>query len=147
LTNKQGYRVLGYDGAKPTTPIINEKGEAATWLTPLRVGSPQGLTVDIDGRVYLDQQYSNQSMLTAVFEDTNQMEKVGQNNYKRLGGKVSLNQDNEISQGYLEKSNINIVNEMVNMIKVSRGYEANSKILMGIDELLGKAVNQIGTLR
>lgn len=147
LTNREGFRVLGHPGGKPASPAIDEKGNPAKWLTPIKVQSPIGLTVDVTGRVFQNNQFANQSILTVNFKDTNQMEKVGKNNYKRLSGEVVVNKQNEISQGHLEKSNINIVNEMVNMIKVSRGYEANSKILTGIDELLGKAVNQIGTLR
>ncbi|PCJ19070.1 MAG: hypothetical protein COB02_08445 [Candidatus Cloacimonadota bacterium] len=147
LTNKQGFRVLGYRGVKPTSPMISEDGTPATWLNPIKISTPLGLTVDVNGQMYKDNQTISQSLLSVSFKDTNQIEKVGHNNYKRISGEVLVNKKDEISQGYLEKSNINIVNEMVNMIKISRAYESNSKILTGIDELLGKAVNQIGTLR
>jgi flagellar basal-body rod protein FlgG len=39
-------------------------------------------------------------------------------------------------QGFLESSNINVVEEMVNMIAGQRAYEANSKVIKTADEML-----------
>ncbi len=44
-------------------------------------------------------------------------------------------------QGYLEASNINVVEEMVNMILSQRAYEANSKVIKTADEMLRDANN------
>lgn len=44
-----------------------------------------------------------------------------------------------ISQGYLEMSNVNIVEEMVNMITAQRAYEVNSKAIQTADEMFQKA--------
>jgi flagellar basal-body rod protein FlgG len=44
-------------------------------------------------------------------------------------------------QGFLESSNINVVEEMVNMILSQRAYEANSKIIKSADEMLQTANN------
>ncbi|MFO7577998.1 MAG: flagellar basal-body rod protein FlgG [Pelovirga sp.] len=41
-----------------------------------------------------------------------------------------------LSQGYLEGSNVNIMEEMVNMIAGQRAYEANSKTIRTADEML-----------
>jgi flagellar basal-body rod protein FlgG len=41
-----------------------------------------------------------------------------------------------ISQGFLELSNVNIVEEMVNMIISQRAYEINSKAIQASDEML-----------
>lgn len=49
-----------------------------------------------------------------------------------------------MSQGYIEASNVNPVTAMVDMITVSRAYEANQKMIQVHDSLLGKAVNEIG---
>jgi flagellar basal-body rod protein FlgG len=48
----------------------------------------------------------------------------------------------EISQGYLETSNVEIVEEMVNMIVAQRAYEINSKAIKTADEMLA-IVNNI----
>ncbi len=44
-------------------------------------------------------------------------------------------------QGYLESSNVNIVEEMVNLIIAQRAYEFNSKGVTAADEMLAQAVN------
>jgi flagellar basal-body rod protein FlgG len=41
-----------------------------------------------------------------------------------------------IAQGQLEGSNVNIVDEMVNMISTQRAYETNSKIVQAADQML-----------
>lgn len=41
-----------------------------------------------------------------------------------------------ISQGQLETSNVNIVDEMVNMITAQRSYETNSKVIQASDQML-----------
>jgi flagellar basal-body rod protein FlgG len=46
-----------------------------------------------------------------------------------------------IAQGYLEMSNVNIVQEMVNMIVSQRAYEINSKAVQTSDEMLQIANN------
>lgn len=46
-----------------------------------------------------------------------------------------------ILQGFLESSNVNVVEEMVNMIAAQRAYEANSKIIRTLDEMLRIANN------
>ncbi|MCM2281617.1 MAG: flagellar basal-body rod protein FlgG [Bdellovibrionaceae bacterium] len=41
-----------------------------------------------------------------------------------------------LSQGELESSNVNIVDEMVNMITAQRAYETNSKVIQASDQML-----------
>lgn len=48
----------------------------------------------------------------------------------------------KIRQGYLEMSNVNVVQEMVNMIVSQRAYEINSKAIQTSDEMLSK-INQL----
>ncbi|WP_319525256.1 flagellar basal-body rod protein FlgG [uncultured Desulfosarcina sp.] len=46
-----------------------------------------------------------------------------------------------IAQGYLELSNVSVVDEMVNMIVAQRAYETNSKTIQASDEMLQTATN------
>lgn len=48
-----------------------------------------------------------------------------------------------VSQGQLEASNVNIVEEMVNMITAQRTYETNSKVIQASDQML----QTVNTLR
>ena len=47
-----------------------------------------------------------------------------------------------IQQGFLETSNVNVAEEMVNMIMAQRAYEVNSKSIQSSDEML-QTVNQL----
>lgn len=47
-----------------------------------------------------------------------------------------------LAQGQLEASNVNIVDEMVNMITAQRAYETNSKVIQASDQML-QAVNNL----
>lgn len=47
----------------------------------------------------------------------------------------------KISQGYLEGSNVQVVDEMVNLITAQRAYELNSKAITASDEMLQQANN------
>ncbi len=45
-------------------------------------------------------------------------------------------------QGYVEQSNVSIVDEFVNLIQAQRGYEANSKVVTAADNMY-QQVNQL----
>ena len=44
-------------------------------------------------------------------------------------------------QGFLELSNVSVVEELVNLISAQRAYEVNSKTVQTADEMLGIANN------
>lgn len=46
-----------------------------------------------------------------------------------------------LAQGEIETSNVNIVDEMVNMISAQRAYETNSKMIQAADQMLQTTVN------
>jgi flagellar basal-body rod protein FlgG len=48
-----------------------------------------------------------------------------------------------VAQGFLEESNVSVVEEMVNMILGQRAYEANSRVVRAADEMLSQ-VNSMG---
>ena len=50
-------------------------------------------------------------------------------------------QKSRIHQGYLEMSNVQVADEMVNMIVAQRAYEMNSKAIQATDEMLQQANN------
>jgi flagellar basal-body rod protein FlgG len=47
-----------------------------------------------------------------------------------------------LAQGFVEESNVSIVEEMINMILGQRAYEANSRVVRTADQMLGE-VNQL----
>lgn len=114
-------------------------------------GSLTDVAIDGDGAVVAS--YSNGEkqkvahLTLAKFNNPNGLELAGSNLYvanaesgvARIGlpgpelGKVFTNS--------LEQSNVDMGGEFVTMIQVQRGFQANSKIITTIDELLGDVIN------
>ena len=46
------------------------------------------------------------------------------------------NRTGTLAQGYLEASNVNLIDEMVNLVIAQRAYEVNSKVVMASDQIL-----------
>ncbi len=44
-------------------------------------------------------------------------------------------------QGYVEQSNVSIVNEFINLIQAQRGYESNSKVVQAADQMYQQVNN------
>jgi flagellar basal-body rod protein FlgG len=73
------------------------------------------------------------------------LESKGENLYLETGasGAASVNTPGTngagvLMQGYVETSNVNVVEEMVNMIQTQRAYEINSKAITTSDQMLQK---------
>jgi flagellar basal-body rod protein FlgG len=74
---------------------------------------------------------------------------LGDNNYinttasgDAIVGVPGLEGRGGIRQGFVEMSNVQLVDEMTDLITGQRAYEANSKALLTSDEMLG-IVNQL----
>ena len=80
------------------------------------------------------------------FANPSGLESIGTNLYKATdsAGVPVSNQEvpsGEIWQGFLESSNVQVVDEMINMITAQRAYEINSKTIQTGDNLLELANN------
>ena len=73
------------------------------------------------------------------------LESLGENLYAETGASGTAqtstpgtNGTGVLMQGYVETSNVNVVEEMVNMIQTQRAYEINSKAITTSDQMLAK---------
>ncbi|WP_019374841.1 flagellar hook-basal body complex protein, partial [Melaminivora alkalimesophila] len=73
------------------------------------------------------------------------LEPVGQNMYRESAASGPPQQAEPgtnglglVKQGFLENSNVNVVEELVNMIQTQRAYEMNSKAIQTSDQMLAK---------
>ncbi|RLA21808.1 MAG: flagellar basal body rod protein FlgG, partial [Gammaproteobacteria bacterium] len=87
---------------------------------------------------------------TASFVNPSGLEPVGENLYREsvASGTPTIGTpgDNELgtlNQGSLETSNVNVVEELVNMIETQRAYEMNSKAISTTDEMLSYVTQQL----
>jgi len=101
------------------------------------------VVVDSTGAIYADGAYVDNLQITD-FEDYDYLIKSGDTRYETLEGAVEQPGNALIKQGYTEQSNVNVVSEMVEMIAITRAYEANQKIIKSIDNTLDLAVNSVG---
>jgi flagellar basal-body rod protein FlgG len=121
LVTKDGDYVLGEGG------IIQLPTDAS------QIAISQDGTITADG-VEIDK------LALVDFEDYNYLQKYGENLYKALDTATVKDCDATVYQGYLEQSNVNVVTEMVEMITISRAFEANQKAMNAADDTLQKAV-------
>ncbi|WP_024865420.1 flagellar hook-basal body protein [Butyrivibrio sp. FCS014] len=70
----------------------------------------------------------------------------GENMYIPIDGVTAQEGTGSVYAGFLEQSNVSVVDEMVNMIAVQRNYDTNQRMITTIDETLEIAVQQLGRL-
>ena len=109
----------------------------------LQVPVDATIVIDKTGGVYANGEYVDTILLTD-FEDYDYIEKYGDNMYQTVDGATEKTCTGLINQGYTEQSNVNVVSEMVDMITVTRAYEAGQKVMQTVDNMLDSSVNSIG---
>ncbi|PUU89121.1 MULTISPECIES: flagellar basal-body rod protein FlgF [Halanaerobium] len=104
----------------------------------------QDFRVSADGQITFNNGLQGAQIALMNFEDESQLLQQGDNLYAAQEGAVAVETDAGIAQGYLEGSNVKIVEEMAKMIKTTRHYESNQKVISSIDETLNKVINEVG---
>ncbi|HOO27227.1 MAG TPA: flagellar basal-body rod protein FlgF [Lachnospiraceae bacterium] len=103
----------------------------------------QEFSVDRMGNIMQDDENVGQIQITD-FEDYDYLEKYGENYFQTVDGAAEQDADAAVYSGYLESSNVQIVQEMVDLITYTRAYETNQKMIQAFDETLSTAVNDVG---
>lgn len=101
------------------------------------------VSVDESGTIYADGVLVDTMKLTD-FEDYSYLKLFGENFYEAVEGAVEKDAAATIEQGFTEQSNVNVIDEMVSMITITRAYEAGQKMIQTQDNLLNRAVNEVG---
>ncbi|TVV70927.1 flagellar basal-body rod protein FlgG [Sphingomonas solaris] len=132
--------VVTSDG-KPLIPQI-QVPEGATKIT---IGSDGTVSATLTGA---SEATELGKIETARFANPAGLEALGDNILKETGasgaaqvGTAGLDGRGSLRQGSLEGSNVNVVEELVDMIETQRAYEVNSKMIKATDEML-QYVNQ-----
>ena len=106
------------------------------------------ITIAPDGTVSVQQPGSPQATQVGIIQLTDfinpsGLQARGENLYLETGasgtplpGNPGLNGLGTLQQGFVEGSNVNVVEEMVNMIETQRAYEMNSKAISTADQML-----------
>ena len=131
--NKEGYLVT-----KDGDYVLGTNGR-------IKVDPLQTSVIDKQGRIYQNDRLVATLKITD-FEDYNYLEHYGENYFQTVDGAKEKTGEFQTISGYLEMSNMSVVQEMVNMISVSRAYETNQKIIQTYDSSLEIAANQLGKI-
>lgn len=140
LCNSDGHPVLDSNG----NTIVLPDGISSDKVVFSNVTGAMGYTDATGNYVNL-----NQSLGVWQFSNPAGLEKMGNNLYNVSD--ASGNAMNEstspglttsaIRPGYLEASNVQVADEMVNLIVAQRAYEMNSKAIQAADDMLSQANN------
>lgn len=131
VVNTDGYLVT-----KDGDYVLSESGR-------IRIDPTQEVSVDARGYISQNGREIAKIKLTD-FMDLNYLEHYGENYYQPVEGATEKTTVGGIRQGYIETSNVQVVQEMVEMISVSRQYESNQRLITTIDDTLGIASQQLG---
>lgn len=121
------------------------------------------LVVDREGNLFVENGQGQQVALTQTAEGQNYDQKIGLVQFNNPAGLSSIGGNlyqatvasgealeetttpgvvrSKVHQKYLEMSNVQVADEMVNMIVAQRAYEMNSKAIQASDEMLEQANN------
>jgi flagellar basal-body rod protein FlgG len=144
LVNSDGLKVLGRDG-QPIR-IVDAAGNP---IRNFKVTST-GEFLDGNGLPLLNANGARVGLLLSRANDPNALVREGNGLYTvspqdaatvtavRPGDQV------EVRQGYIERSNVDPEQSMVDMMSALRAYEANQKVIQYYDKSMDRAVNDIG---
>ena len=130
LTTPEGYPVLDNAGAQIQIPA-----------------GFQDITISSDGTLSTEQgQLAQLGVFTFSPEDLKKLERAGNTAFvPMLGATAQVMETPVVRQGFLENSNVNAVEEMVNLQTVTRAYENSVKLMKGLEDLESAAIRQLGT--
>lgn len=109
----------------------------STTNAPIQVNSLD-FTVTNEGTIL----ETGQQLQLVAFADPNGLVSAGDTLFTGAGGVITGN--SVVLQSTLETTNTNMADAMVDLMEISREYEANQKILQAADQTVQKAVNELG---
>jgi flagellar basal-body rod protein FlgG len=134
--------------------IVTSEGD----LLDPQISIPQdqiGITIGADGTVTVQKAGQSQpesvgKIELALFQNPSGLQNIGkslllptQSSGEAVTGTPGENGLGTLLPGFVEQSNVSVVEEMVNMIVSQRAYEANSKVIRTADEMFTQANNVV----
>ncbi len=104
---------------------------------PIQLSSNEDITVTPAGEIY----QKNEPIAKLKIVDFSDIEAVGKGYYKQKGEEQKPRF--QIKQGFLESSNVNVIEQMTEMINAQRRFEMYNNLIKSIDQINQKT-NDIG---
>jgi len=99
------------------------------------------IEISSSGEVFADD-ISVGNIKVVDFEDRSKLKKMDEGLFYSEESGQEL--DANISQGYLESSNVEVIREMVQMVTSMREFESYQKMIHAFDEAASKTINEMG---
>ena len=130
LINKEGFKVLDVKN-KPIQIPLNAKH----------------ITIDKNANVYVDGQ-KTATLKILSFTNLKTLKKIGDNMWQFNPNNAKTITKNTTLQGFLEKSNVNPIKEMTELISTNRLVEQYQKVMSTfMDDLNRDAIEKLATIR
>lgn len=132
LVNEKGDKVLGQKGP------VN--------LSDLLLDPSKTFSVAKNGEIKIGDKTVDTLMIGKIDKQEKLLRKEDQT-FAYEDGKYDSPEESEytITQGYIEESNVNAIEEMQSMIELNREFEMSQKLIQNFDQHLGK-VNEAGKI-
>lgn len=142
---------------KDGNPVLLEGGEGEDGLISgdnfdtrtVRVSGAQAITISDAGEVFEGETKLGKLSVVNV-ANTDALQKVGNNYYTKkenMSAEITAIKNPSLKQGFLETSNVNIINEMTDMIMAQRVFEGTQKAISAYDNMSDKLINQVGNTK
>lgn len=146
-SNKEGqeYTLYTRDGSFSLTKegyLVTKDGDFVLGSddSPIQLDTTLKYSIDSEGNIFHENTIYGKLKITD-FEDYDYLDKFGENLYQLVDGGKEIEATGDVYQGYIEQSNVQTVEEMVNMITVQRAYEAAQRVETSMDGILERTVN------
>jgi len=144
LYTRQGHFRLDNDGMLRTADgglVLGENGPVVVIGKNIK---PKDITITRQGEIYADDAFIDRLQIVD-FEDKNQLQKIGQNFFRAMPQAEAQEAEQvEVHQGFLEGSNVNPADEMIQLIEVQRQFESIQRMVRSLDDVFRSAANQVG---
>lgn len=144
LVTMEGFPVLspGEQEAAGGQPVAREELLARA----IRLNPAGAVTITTDGRIFQGNQQVSQ-LSVREFVDPKLLSKEGSSLFRNeTPANISQEGTTMVRQGMLETSNVNAIAEMTELLKATRLFEANEKVVRSYGDLEARVVNDLGKL-
>ena len=111
---------------------------------PITLQAGGTISINADGEINQGGQVVD-TLAVSRFADTQKLEPLSSGVFVPTGNEAAIAvAGGSVMQGYVEGSNISPMREMVDLVAISRAYEANQKIISTRDQLLQRTLDTLG---
>lgn len=143
---EKGYTRAGDFHLRPDRTLVNSGGleVLADSGNPIQLANASGAVVITKTGAILQGGAQIGKLSVYKFEDNNRLKSIGGGMFSPNGMDAELVDKPYLLQGSLEQSNITPMREMVDLVTISRAYEANQKMISTRDATFQKALEALG---